>query len=254
MVDPQLGSGSSPSERADPTVSAEAQRIAAQLEEPLLWLVQNVINVLGQERADALLQQTLDIEAAGGIFTASGDRRRTPGGVFLKLLKEQISPDEQERIFSGGPKTKPRPPQNGTRPADPPPLGPLPWDEARLEISRLVKLPLEKASVKITLVGRPSQVSKAKSCVVVAMKGSRPPSLPKGLPPAPDGSDFSYAVFISLRHWAKVAPVMAQDKDERLLVEGYPIFDPKRGITVILAQNVRTINMSRRTSSSSSRG
>jgi hypothetical protein len=86
------------------------------------------------------------------------------------------------------------------------------------------------------------------------MKGSRPPSLPKGLPPAPDGSDFSYAVFISLRHWAKVAPVMAQDKDERLLVEGYPIFDAKRGITVILAQNVRTVNMSRRESRPSSRG
>jgi hypothetical protein len=122
-----------------------------------------------------------------------------------------------------------------------------------VEIGRLLKLPLERASVKITLVGRPSQVSKAKSCVVVAMKGSRPPSLPKGLPPAPDSADFSYAVFISLRHWAKVAPVMAQDKDERLLVEGYPIFDPKRGITVILAQNVRTINMNRRESPSRAR-
>jgi hypothetical protein len=233
----------------DPTVTGEAQRIAAQLEEPLLWLVENVVSVLGQERASDLLQQTLTIEAAGGEMTVQGDRRRTPRGVFLKLLKEQITPAEQERIFANGPRSKPKGMQeDGTLASNPPPLGPLPWDEARLEISRLVKLPLEKASVKITLVGRPSQVSKAKSCVVVAMKGSRPPSLPKGLPPAPDGSDFSYAVFISLRHWAKVAPVMAQDKDERLLVEGYPIFDPKRGITVILAQNVRTVNLSRRES------
>jgi hypothetical protein len=238
----------------DPTVAAEAQRIAAQLQEPLLWLVENVIKVLGQERAEDLLRQTLEIEAAGGSMTADGERRRTAGGVFLKLMKEQISPDEQERIFAGGPKNKPKGTQeNGASAANPPPLGPLPWDEARLEISRLIKLLLEKASVKITLVGRPNQVSKTKSCVVVAMKGSRPPSLPKGLPPAPDGSDFSYAVFISLRHWAKVAPVMAQDKDERLLVEGYPIFDPKRGITVILAQNVRTVNLSRRESRPSSR-
>jgi hypothetical protein len=253
MGNPQQDSGTR-DQGVDPTVATEAQRIAAQLEEPLLWLVENVINVLGQARADDLLRQTLEIEAAGGILTVTGDRRRTPGGVFLKLLKEQISPEEQERIFAGGPKTKPKATQeDGTDPANPPPLGPLLWDEARLEISRLIKLPLERASVKITLVGRPSQVSKTKSCVVVAMKGSRPPSLPKGLPPAPDGSDFSYAVFISLRHWAKVAPVMAQDKDERLLVEGYPIFDPKRGITVILAQNVRTVNMSRRESRPSSR-
>jgi hypothetical protein len=180
-------------------------------------------------------------------MTADGERRRTPGGVFLMLLKEQTPPADREQIFADGPKLKPKKTEEeAANAANPPPLGPLSWDEARLEISRLIKLPLEKASVKITLVGRPSQVSKAKSCVVVAMKGSRPPSLPKGLPPAPDGSDFSYAVFISLRHWAKVAPVMAQDKDERLLVEGYPIFDPKRGITVILAQNVRTVNLARR--------
>ena len=40
---------------------------------------------------------------------------------------------------------------------------------------------------------------------------------------------------------------------ERLLVEGYPIFDAKRGITVILAQNVRTVNLNRRESRPSSR-
>ncbi len=237
-------------EPVDPAIMQEAERIAAHLEEPLVWLLANVIKVLGDARARDLLQQTLEIEAAGGMLTAAGDRRRTPGGVYLKLLKEQTSADEQTRIFAGGPKAKPkRTQEERTKAANPPPIGPLPWDEARLEISRLIKLPLERASVKITLVGRPSQVSKTKSCVVVAMKGSRPPSLPKGLPPAPDGSDFSYAVFISLRHWAKVAPVMAQDKDERLLVEGYPIFDPKRGITVILAQNVRTVNMARRLTS-----
>src|SRR5688500_1990977 len=92
----------------DPTVATEAQRIATQLEEPLLWLLENVIKVLGQARADDLLQQTLEIEASGGILTVTGDRRRTPGGVYLKLLKEQTSPEEQERIFAGGPKTKPK--------------------------------------------------------------------------------------------------------------------------------------------------
>ena len=185
----------------DPAVAEDAQRIAAQLEEPLLWLVANVIKELGLARADDLLQQTLEIEAAGGSMTATGDRRRTPGGVYLKLLKEQTEAEEQERIFADGPKTKPRKTQEErAKAANPPPIGPLPWDEARPEISRLVKLPLERASVKITLVGRPSQVSKTKSCVVVAMKGSRPPSLPKGLPPAPDGSDFSY---VRVAYWEK---------------------------------------------------
>ena len=77
------------------------------------------------------------------------------------------------------------------------------------------------------------------------MKGSAPPSLPKGLPLAPAGSDFAYAVFIATKHWAKVAPSMAENKDQKLLIEGYPIFDPKRGVTVVLAQNVRTVSSQR---------
>ena len=229
-----------------PAVAADAQRIATELNESLLWLLENVVETLGAARADDLLHQTQAIEAAGGWMTAAGDRRRTPGGVFLVLLKQQASAEELARILTGGPKTKPSPTPDEI---SPPPMVPLTREEAPSEIAQLIKEPLEKASLKQTILGRPTQVSKTKSCVVVALKGSRPPSLPKGLPLAPDGSDFSYAVFISLKHWAKVAPVMAQDKDERLLVEGYPIFDPKRGVTVILAQSVRTINLARRAAS-----
>jgi len=241
MADPEMGSS------VDPHVAADAQRIAAVLDEPLVWLIENVVRVLGSARAEALLAETQAIEAQGGETTADGERRRTLGGIYLRLVKEQTTPEEQAQIFQGGPKTKPKPQQPPK--GDPRPIQPLSWEQARVEIARLTGLPLERASVKITLVGRPTQVSKTKSCVVVALKGSRPPSLPKGLPPAPDGSDFSYAVFISLRHWARVAPIMAQDKDERLFVEGYPICDPKRGVTAIMAQNVRTVNFSRRTGS-----
>lgn len=233
----------------DPAIADAAQRIACKLNEPLVWLIANVVKELGEADADALLAETLAIEAAGGMPTADGRGRRTSGGIYLKLVKDRNARDVVKRIFKG-PKKRPAVTQNGEDPANLPPLGPLSWEDAKAEIAQIVKSPMERASVKITLVGRPTQVSRAKSCVVVAMKGSRPPSLPKGLPLAPDGSDFSYAVFIALKHWAKVAPVMAQDKDEKLLVEGYPIFDPKRGVTVILAQNVRTVNMNRRRAAS----
>lgn len=254
MVDPTLGNSTDPeldaaahTEEPQPDeVQLTARRIADTLNEPLLWLVENAVRELGVARSDEFLQQTLAIEAQGGRPRATGGQRRTPGGVFFLLIKEQSPREQTKRIFKGPKKTPPPSHPGAQQAGDPVPLGPLPWDEARAEIARILKLPLERASVKITLVGRPTQVSKTKSCVVVALKGSRPPSLPKGLPPAPDGSDFSYAVFISLRHWAKVAPVMAHDKDERLMVEGYPIFDPKRGVTVILAQSVRTVNFARR--------
>lgn len=252
MTAPESDQGATPN--GDPATADEAKRIAEQLDEPLVWLIENVVKTLGLARTEELLQATLEIQEAGGMDTAAGDRKHTPGGVFIKLMKERTTPKEQEHVFYGGPKPKREPrPQGAPNPGDPPPITPLSWDDARTEINQIIQDSLEKASVKITLVGRPTQVSKTKSCVVVALKGSRPPSLPKGLPPAPDGSDYSYAVFISLRHWSKVAPVMAQDKDEKLLIEGYPIFDPKRGVTVILAQNVRTMNFNRRKQSPGSR-
>jgi hypothetical protein len=229
----------------DAAVAAAGARIAAELDEPFVWLIQNIVREWGEARAEALLRQTQAIEAAGGMPTAGGDARRSAGGIYLRLVKDAAGAEELERIFAGPKKPRPEP-REGPHPADPLPLSALTWDEARVEVSQIVQTPMEKASVKITLVGRPTQVSRTRSCVVVAMKGSRPPSLPKGLPLAPDNSDFSYAVFIALKHWAKVAPLMANDKNERLLVEGYPIFDPKRGVTVILAQNVRTINLVRR--------
>ena len=95
--------------------------------------------------------------------------------------------------------------------------------------------------MKVTLVGRPRHFSKTKSCVVVAMKGESPPTLPKGLPDVPEDSAYTFAVFISLRHWAKVEPVMGQDRGARLLVEGYPIWHPKHGIALVLANDVRTL-------------
>ncbi len=87
MGNPQQDSGAS-EEGLQPTVTGEAQRIAAQLEEPLLWLVQNVINVLGQTRADDLLQQTLEIEAAGGLLTAKGDRQRVNSSPAWQSARE----------------------------------------------------------------------------------------------------------------------------------------------------------------------
>src|SRR5262249_51261395 len=102
--------------------SAAAQRIAAALEEPKTRLVQRVIDVIGLARAEILLQKTLEVEATGGLFIDSGKRRRTPGGVFFKLVKDTIPLEEQTTIF--------------------PPLGPRPrpvWEEAKEAALRLAQ-------------------------------------------------------------------------------------------------------------------
>ena len=55
--------------------------------------------MLGQERGAAILADTLSIESHGGMLTRAGDRRRSPGGVFLELVKQRSTGKERYRLF-----------------------------------------------------------------------------------------------------------------------------------------------------------
>jgi hypothetical protein len=52
--------------------------------------VQRIVETCGVEASLALLEETLRIEAEGGIMTADGARRRTPGGAYLTILKQRL--------------------------------------------------------------------------------------------------------------------------------------------------------------------
>ena len=61
-----------------------------------LKTIERVIKVLGEERGQALLEQTRQVEAeGGGMLTDDGSQRRTPGGVYFKLVKNQTEPKER---------------------------------------------------------------------------------------------------------------------------------------------------------------
>ncbi|XP_055638246.1 phosphorylated adapter RNA export protein isoform X2 [Toxorhynchites rutilus septentrionalis] len=64
-------------------------------------LMLRVVNVLGKEIPAKLFKETQKIEADGGMLIMNGARRRTPGGVFLFLLKhnEEIDKDDKKAIF-----------------------------------------------------------------------------------------------------------------------------------------------------------
>src|SRR5687767_9368582 len=86
-------------QRGKVPIGTDAERMATTLTERNAWLVQRVITVIGLERAEDLLQQTLAVEAQGGMLTEDQQRRRPPGGVFFKLVKAQTTPAERKAIF-----------------------------------------------------------------------------------------------------------------------------------------------------------
>jgi phosphorylated adapter RNA export protein len=87
-----------------------APQIAAALGEteptPLLH-IRRIVQTLGSERALKLLEQARALEAQGGLTLPDGSRRRTPGGVFFRLVREHTTPAERSRIWPWAKKPKP---------------------------------------------------------------------------------------------------------------------------------------------------
>lgn len=85
---------------AESPPDAVASYIAANLQEPKGSLIGRVVDVLGTEKALQLFRKTRDMEDAGGIMTKDGSRRRTPGGVFIVLMRKEVTKDQEQQIFA----------------------------------------------------------------------------------------------------------------------------------------------------------
>ncbi len=239
--------------------------IASQLQEPNRRLLRKIVLVVGVDRAQALFAQTLTIEAAGGQMTRDGTRRKTPGGVFISLARAQaVDQAERRRLLDFGPPkprrpkghaqgaAAPQPPGAGTSatpppserppaPAPRPPVAALTWAEVPHLVQEACQQLGEAKTVKLTLIGRLGKIVPQQSCVVVALKGKEPPSLPKGLPTPPANSATTWAVFIALKQWHKVQEALKAHGEDQLIIEGYPLLDPKSRSGVVLATSCKSM-------------
>ena len=78
-----------------------ADEIAHRLQEPKKDLIERIVDVVGVKKAIELLGETATLEERGGVYTMDGTRRRTPGGVYLNLLKNtpSITKAQIRKIF-----------------------------------------------------------------------------------------------------------------------------------------------------------
>ncbi len=158
----------------------------------------------------------------GGMLILDGSCNRTLGGVFFYLVGTQVSDDEAMQMNRAWrwQQWKQRQPAKAKAPAAPvpPPLPPFVWDEAAPIIAELTSHVGEASTVKVTVIGRPNQVVERQGVVVVALRSTKAPTLPKGLPPLPT-TPTNYMVFIQQKQWNKVRDAM-QQPDDALSVEG----------------------------------
>ena len=207
------------------------QKIATTLgetNETPLAEIRRVIEVLGEEKALSILDETSKVDAGEGMLTDDGKQRRTLGGIFFKLVKNQTTPKERGKIF--GPSSRV-------------PLKYFTWEESKELSNEALKLPKgEVTEVKVNIIGRPGRVIEKSTVVITSMQNSQPPNLPKGLP-VPASDPTTYIVYIAMKQWSKVKDSIEKNPDDKLIIDGYPAFDKrigKNGAMTIFAQSVTT--------------
>ncbi|KAL8577283.1 hypothetical protein ACOMHN_062792 [Nucella lapillus] len=75
--------------------------ISNELQEAKVHLIRRVVQGVGRAKALDLLRETEKVQAGGGMLIMNGSRRRTPGGVYLTLLKtdKDISKQQLDEVF-----------------------------------------------------------------------------------------------------------------------------------------------------------
>ena len=210
-----------------------ADKLAEVLGEPNLPLLRNVIRILGHDRCAAVLVDALQIEAAEGMRTKDGTRRRTPGGVFFQLVRERATEQERWRLFP-----RPAPQQDQGQPTA------LTWEEASSLMQTLATEPPGKArTMKLTLIGSPGKVETRGQAVVFRMQGKPPGALPRGLPPMPSTPALTWNVMVARRQWNRVKESLAGNPDDQLIIEGYPMMQGSEH--VLLAQSCTSVALQR---------
>jgi len=205
------------------------ETLAEVLQESNMALLTQVLTILGPDRTSTLLIETLHCEANGGMLTKDGTRRRTPGGTFFQLVRQQAQPQERRQLF-----LHLAPQQGRTQPQRQPTV--LTWEEASTLIQTLATQPPGEArTMKLTLIGRPGKVEPHGQAVIFRMQGKPPGALPRGLPSVPTQAPLTWNVMVALRQWNRVKDSLATNQEDQLIIEGYPLMQGSEH--VLLAQS-----------------
>jgi PHAX RNA-binding domain len=220
------------------TVSPETKAAAAQISDQLgetEWgprkLIEAVVDLCGLEFAQQLLEESLRVEAEGGMMVVNEERKRTIGGIFFYLARGRMPVETRKIIF---------PPHNlKPKKKKKPGMSSLKWAERAAVLKPLLEEKGVATTVKIVLIGRPGRVEMRKDLTITTMSHvNKPTTLPKGVP-MPPSTPTVYTVYIGAKQWNKVAEAI-NDPADALIIEGTCAFDKEIGAVAVFASSVTT--------------
>jgi len=231
--------GAPPPQPTMAALASVADEIAARLgetEEEPIRQIKRAVRLLGEHRVRTVVARALDVEAAGGMMRADGSQKRSLGGVFFTLMRDDLGSKDFYRIFKGGQQRRP----GGTGTATHTTTKPYDWTAFGADATEAMSEAGEATTVKLTVIGKPGKVVERGDVALVALRSEKVPSLPKGVP-APPSPQTDYLVLVGMKQWRKVAEVLAADPADKVIMEGYPTIQPEfAGITVYASSATTT--------------
>lgn len=228
------------------TNASDQNAIVAELAEALgetelapLAQLRRIVARCGTDKARAWLVETEQIEAAGGELLPDKSRQRTKGGVYFKVVRRAVSPQDRRYIFpqfgKGG---------TGAAPMAASPSAPaLPsatWADRGELMSEAQQAPGRANTVKITVIGRPAKTVERQGFTLLVLEHEgKLAALPKGIPVPPQPLPTQYIVYIGSKQWGKVKASL-MSPDDVLIAEGVPLLDPKYNAITVFVTNATT--------------
>lgn len=216
-------------------VKEATKRIAKALAESKIQLIRRIIQVRGLDFAEELLAKTLEIEANGGLMVKEGDRRRTPGGVFLLLAKEQLTEEEQQRVF-------PHMTAVQKRRVGAPQFPIFSWENWPQTVGKTLSKKGKASEVIVQVTGRvDGHIERRKDVVILSVEQrlDNLGSLPYGVPAVPDKlKAVTYTAFIAQWQWAAIEKQVRQP-GAQIVIKGYFAYDKDLGTVVIFGTEAK---------------
>jgi len=210
-------------------IQKEANKIAEALgetQEAPIGQIAQLIEKCGLTLVQKVAEETEKIEAAGGMKTHNGKRRRTKGGTYFFIIKGRIDAKTRQEIFPNFGKHS----DGEMTPAG------IDWTDRIEHLKPLIEEPGQVNNLTVTLIGRPGKIHIEGGTVmtVIEQKEVKAPPYPKGVPPFESVEKITnYFVFMSLKHWQKVEKSL-EDETDMLIVEGTSVYDTEmEGISIL---------------------
>jgi hypothetical protein len=193
-----------------------------------------IVKDMGLEFAQTVLQETLAIEAQGGMMLPDGSRRRTPGGVFFYLVRDRVPAKIRYQIFR--PQKSAQRPTTAVKPA-PSLTSSFAWDERQEIVAPLLEASGTATTVKAMLMGSPERIKRQADYVTFELTSiTKMPAFPRGVP-RPELPSPTYTVYVASKQWKRVEEAAA-DKEDMLIIEGMCAYNPEIKGVALYATNI----------------